>query len=81
MITQDLTGYYTYRSFLNNPLAVEDFNKIRFAEAEHFLIVNADGVITGTLSFPAEAGAQEKDFMNITGTFKGWSSPSQRYRN
>src|SRR6188472_957173 len=76
MITQDLVGYYTYRSFLDNPMPVDDFNKIRFAEAELFLIVNADGVITGTLSFPAEAAAQEKDFMDITGTFKSWSSSS-----
>ena len=36
MEAQELIGYYTYRSFLNNPLPVEDFNKIKFAEAELF---------------------------------------------
>ena len=74
----ELTGYYTYRSFLNNPLPVDDFNEIKFAkkfaEAELFLIVQADNTITGTLSFPANAGASEKEFMNVTGTVKNWSS-------
>jgi hypothetical protein len=75
MEAQELTGYYTYRSFLNNPLPVEDFNKIKFAEAELFLIVQADGTMTGSLSFPAQIGASEKDFMDITGTIKNWSLP------
>jgi hypothetical protein len=29
----DLTGTYTYRSFLNEPDIVGDFNKLQFAEA------------------------------------------------
>jgi hypothetical protein len=62
MIAQELTGYYTYRSFMDLPLPVDDFNKIKFAaEAELFLIIQADGSITGTMSFPAEPGASEKD--------------------
>jgi hypothetical protein len=47
MEAQELTGYYTYRSLLDNPLPVDDFNRIKFAEAEIFLIVEADGTPTG----------------------------------
>ena len=36
MDIRQLTGYYTYRSFLNNPIPVDDFNQIKFAEAELF---------------------------------------------
>ncbi len=75
MESQELTGYYTYRSFLNNPLPVDDFNKIKFAEAELFLIVQIDGALTGTLSFPAEEGASEKEFIDIKGIIKNWSDP------
>ena len=66
----EISGYYTYRSFLDNPLPVEDFNRIKFFEAEIFLYVQLDGTITGTLSFPAKEGASQKEFMNITGTVK-----------
>jgi len=65
MKSDELTGYYTYRSFLNRQDPVDDFNRIRFAEAELFLNVQIDGTIFGTLSFPAEPGAQEKQFMDI----------------
>jgi hypothetical protein len=74
MEAQELTGYYTYRSFLDLPLPVDDFNKLRFAEAELFLIVQSDGMVGGTLSFPADVGASEKLFMDITGNVKSWSS-------
>jgi|SRR5690349_15944141 hypothetical protein len=67
MKSDELTGYYTYRSFLNRQDPVDDFNRIRFAEAELFLNVQIDGTIFGTLSFPAEPGAQEKQFMDING--------------
>ena len=70
----DLSGYYTYRSFINNPDPVEDFNKIQFAEAELFLNVRTDGAITGTLAFPAYALADTKAFMDITGRVRDWSS-------
>ena len=70
--SQELSGYYTYRSFLDNPLPVNDFNKIKVSEAELFLMVQLDGLVTGTLSFPAESGASEKTFMDITGTVKSW---------
>src|SRR5829696_5271367 len=72
---QELIGYYTYRGFLDNPLPVNDFNIIKSAEAELFLIIQADGGITGTLSVPAEPGASEKLFMDITGNIKSGPSP------
>lgn len=66
MNVRQLTGYYTYRSFLNNPIPVDDFNQIKFAEAELFLHLQTDGTITGTLSFPALSTQAEKLFMDIT---------------
>jgi|SRR6478609_8744192 len=66
MDIRQLTGYYTYRSFLNNPVPVDDFNQIKFAEAELFLNVHSGGTITGTLSFPAQPAQAEKLFMDIT---------------
>ena len=33
---QELSGYFTYRGFLDNPLPVNDFNKIKSEEAELF---------------------------------------------
>jgi hypothetical protein len=61
----NLTGYYTYRSFLNKPLPVNDFNQIKFAEDELFLVMKFDGTFTGWLSFPAESNANKKQFMDI----------------
>lgn len=34
MGAEELTGYYTYRSYVNRPEPIDDFNKLRFAEAE-----------------------------------------------
>lgn len=70
----EILGYYTYRSFLDNPLPVDDFNRIKFAEAELFLLAQDNGTLTGTLSFPADEFASEKLFMDITGTIKNQSS-------
>lgn len=75
MEAHELSGYYTYRSFINQPLPVDDFNKIKFAEGELFLNIQYDGNIIGTLSFPPDVGAVEKKFLDITGKIKSWSSP------
>ncbi|MEU1182540.1 hypothetical protein ABZ464_33875 [Streptomyces sp. NPDC005820] len=53
----ELTGTYTYRSFLNRPEPVDDFNKLRFAQLELRLAVDPDGAISGELVFPEEPGA------------------------
>ena len=75
METQELIGYYTLRNFLNDPLPVDDFNRIKFLEAELFLIVQPDGPVIGYITIPPEPGASEKKFMDIEGTVKNWSSP------
>ncbi|MGW4103667.1 hypothetical protein [Streptomyces sp. NPDC004976] len=51
MTAAEVTGTYTYRSFLNRPEPVDDFNKLRFAELELRLDVGADGEISGELVF------------------------------
>lgn len=73
MKIEDLIGNYTYRSFLDRPAPVDDFNKIKFAEAELFLHLNDDGTVTGHLAFPAEPAAAEKRFMDISGTVSAWA--------
>src|SRR5215203_2363133 len=74
-LSSELSGYYTYRSFLNNPLPVNDFNTIKWEEAELFLILQNDGTITGTISFPPEPGAPEKVFVDIKGKVNNWLPP------
>lgn len=71
----DLTGYYTYRRPLNRPEPADDFNRIRFGRAI-FLWVAADGGIRGTLGFPADPLAPEKDFTDITGRVTSWAPVS-----
>ena len=75
MESQELIGYYTLRNFLNDPSPVDDFNKIKFLEAELFLIVQYDGTISGTLSIPPNPGAGEKKFLDISGSVISWSTP------
>ncbi len=67
MDTRDLTGYWTYRSFLNTPQPVDDFNKVKFAEAELYLNAQPSGAVLGSLSFPAADKDSERLFMDITG--------------
>jgi hypothetical protein len=69
----DLTGYYTYRSFRNQPHPTDDLNDILFGQGEMFLSAAPDGAIAGTLAFPADVQATEKQFMDITGRVTGWS--------
>ncbi|WP_328840587.1 hypothetical protein [Streptomyces europaeiscabiei] len=58
MSEPELTGTYTYRSFLNRPEPVEDFNKLRFAELELRLFVDLEGAISGELVFPGSLGSE-----------------------
>ncbi|MGI5359306.1 hypothetical protein ACQI4E_28880 [Streptomyces sp. CA-252508] len=69
----ELTGTYTYRSFLNRPEPVEDFNKLRFAQLELRLGAEPDGAVNGVLVFSEEPGA-EPIAMEMTGRASG-SSP------
>ena len=70
MDSKELSGYYTYRSFTDNPLPVNDFDTIKIDEVELFLIISNDGTITGNISTPALSQAAEKDFMDIDETIK-----------
>lgn len=79
MNSENLTGYWTYRSFFNTPEPVGDFNKIRFAEAEVFLLVGRDGRVQGTLSFPADPGGDEKGFMDLEGRVISWDPVRLRF--
>lgn len=76
---QELTGYYTYRSFVNRQQPADDFNTIRFGEGELFLWVAPDGAVQGTLAFPADPLATEKAFIDITGRVTSWSPPALEF--
>lgn len=66
MDTADLVGTYTYRSFLDRPEPVDDFDRLRFAQLELRLSVDPGGVISGALVFPTDPG-EEPLAMDITG--------------
>ncbi|WP_037676908.1 hypothetical protein [Streptomyces griseus] len=66
MDTADLAGTYTYRSFLDRPEPVDDFNRLRFAQLELRLSVEPGGVISGALIFPTDPG-EDPLAMDITG--------------
>lgn len=57
MDVEELTGTYTYRAYLNRPEPVASFDRLRFAQLELRLSVQADGTVSGMLIFPAPAGA------------------------
>jgi len=67
METFDLIGTYTYRSFINNPAVVGDFDALHFAEAELTLFSTLGGQIAGMLSWPKNADDSLRDQMDITG--------------
>jgi len=79
MEVEILRGYWTYRSFINNPNPVDSFDQIRFGEGELFLNVRQDGNVSGSLSFPAQPGAEFKAFMDITGSVTNWSPITLRF--
>jgi hypothetical protein len=76
MSPQDLTGAYTYRSFLNQPEPAPDFDSLRFGEAELSIAVAQDGSVTGTLAFPADPEASDRAFMDMTGRATDGSPPT-----
>lgn len=61
----DGKGYFTYRSFRDDPSGQP--NDILFGEGELFLQFEDDGAVTGTLSFPVTPGADTKAFMDLEG--------------
>jgi len=77
MSIDEAIGYYTYRSFLNRPVGAP--NDILWGEGEMFLLISDEGNVTGTLAFPAEAGAEQKDFMDLSGTVTAWDKLAFRF--
>jgi len=77
MIIDEAIGYYTYRSFRNQPVGAP--NDILWGEGELFLLLSDEGTVTGTLAFPADAGAGQKDFMDLSGTVTAWDTLSLRF--
>ena len=77
MSIDDIAGYFTYRSFRNQP--VGEPNDILFGEGELLLFITDDGGVTGTLAFPADAGAASKEIMDLTGTVTGWAPLSLHF--
>ena len=75
MSGEELTGTFTYRSFLDRPEPVDDFERLRFAQLELRLAVDAEGKITGDLVFPTSPGAVPLA-MEITGHVSEGSSPT-----
>lgn len=77
MPTQDAIGYYTYRSFQHRTTG--EPNEILWGEGELFLLISDEGVVSGTLAFPADCGIPEKDFMDISGQVTAWNPLSLRF--
>ena len=74
MAGQELTGNYTYRSYLDLPEPVDDFNRLRFAELDLRLSVDSEGIITGALVLSDSPGAEPLT-MEINGQVSEGSSP------
>jgi delta 1-pyrroline-5-carboxylate dehydrogenase len=76
MNIDDIIGYFTYRSFQNQPVGSP--NDILWGEGELVLFITDEGDVIGTLAFPAESGAEQKDFMETVGymieAFMAWYS-------
>ncbi|MFF7456482.1 hypothetical protein [Kitasatospora sp. NPDC008115] len=67
MDVMELTGTYTYRSFLELPDPVDDFNRLRFAQATLELTAGADGAVGGELIL-SDPGEEPLIIMDMTGT-------------
>lgn len=76
MSIDEVVGY-TYRSFRNQPVGAP--NDILWGDGELFLLISDEGTVTGTLAFPADAGAQPKDFMDLSGSVTSWDQLSLRF--
>jgi hypothetical protein len=66
MDVRQLSGYYTFRSFINDPSSVNDFNQLKYAdESELYINVRLDGGMIGMLSLPAQQGSKNKLIMDV----------------
>ncbi|GAA1394647.1 hypothetical protein GCM10009639_29020 [Kitasatospora putterlickiae] len=69
----ELTGTYTYRSFLELPDPVDDFNMLRFAQATLKLAADPGGAVHGELIL-SDPGEEPPVVMDMTGTASAASS-------
>lgn len=76
----EVTGTYTYRSFLNEPNIIDDFSKLRFAEAELTLVANLNGTVAGVLSWPTNEDDSERAVMTVEGELVTREPPLIRLR-
>lgn len=77
MNIDNIIGYFTYRSFRNQPIGTP--NELLFGEGELLLFISDEGAISGTLAFPAEAVAEQKAIMDLSGTATAWHDLSLRF--
>lgn len=77
MSIDEAIGYYTYRSFLNRPIGSP--NDILWAEAELFLLISDEGIVSGTLAWPAQAGGDHRDIMDLSGRVTAWDALAMRF--
>jgi hypothetical protein len=75
---EKLSGTYTYRSFLDRPEPVDDFDRLRFAQLELRVSVDTGGALSGELVFPASAGTAPLA-MDVGGTVAGSPLTQIRY--
>jgi hypothetical protein len=71
----ELSGVYTYRSFLDLPQPVDDFQSLRFAQLELRLTVTGDGDVSGLLRFGT---SEPPSGMDISGRVSGKERPRFR---
>ena len=63
----EISGTYTYRSFINEPQIVGDFGKLQFSEGELTLFSGLDGAVTGSLSWATKDDDSERAVVDIDG--------------
>ena len=83
MDPHELSGTYTYRSFINEPKVVGSFGELQFAQAELTLFAGLDGNVTGFLSWPTKADDSERAVMDIEGRMvvrRAAARPPRRHR-
>lgn len=70
MSVDEVIGYYTYRSFLDRPVGAP--NDILWAEGELFLLISDEGIVSGTLAWPASGNVDRTDIMDLSGRVTAW---------
>jgi len=71
MPSEFLTGVWTYRSFLNIPDPVDDFNKLKFGQGElTFEAAGEAGTVRGQLAFRSEPPEQADPRLTLSGSLQ-----------